>query len=159
MSPEEALYEYKNLQANCTKHVQDFRVFRVKSKISDHHWAIAASSSSAALTYGLSLLKLEGISITWPKQKSRYLSTRAAPDLAHLLPSPDVSSNTKYQLLACLGPDGEPAEHQWENALQVYGKYIAIPVGSSAPNRISPAIQRQRTIDSVRRHFFNDCNP
>ena len=152
MSAKEALAEYKKLRLTSKKHGL-VKVFRVRSKVSDSYWAIAASSSSAALTYGLSLLKLEGHRITWPKQKSLYLSSRAAPDLAHLLPSPGDSTDIKYQLLACLGPSGEPSEHEWERANRIYGKYVTIPVGSSAPSHISPMIQRQQRSDFIRRNF------
>ena len=157
MSAKEALAEYKELRSNSKKHGYrstldcSVKVFRVRSKISGHHWAISASSNSAALTYGLSLLYLEGHSITWPKQKSRYLSSRTAPDLAYLLPDADSSSGSKYQLLACLRPSGEPSEHEWQRACEIYGQYITIPVGSSAPSHISPIIQRQRRADLVRR--------
>ena len=150
MSPAEALYEYQFTRKNSTKHLG---AFRVKSKISDYYWAIAAVNSTAANSYALSLLRLEGEQITWPKQKSRYLFAKSAPDLAHLLPAPADALNITHQLLAVLGPDGEPSEHGWDRALHIYGQYSTIYCGQSLPSRVSPVIQGQQHRDSVRRHF------
>ena len=130
--PPRAFYYAKSLDD--FERSYDLQPFRVKSKINDSHWAIAATYRTSALSYAMRLLRLEDPSVPITKKTSPYLTVSSAPDLSYLLQDGGEDDDVQCRLLGCLDADGELLPGRWAYADEVYGELVTV--------RITPQIRR-----------------